>query len=177
VTGPETRIATERSYAGRTFDLQVDRVRLPDGREALREVVVHPGSVVLVPVDGEDVLLVRQFRYAVGTHLLELPAGTLDPGEERAAAALRELREETGYSARSLEPLATAFPSPGYTSEAMHFYLATDLFPAPLSADDDEQIELERIPLNDAVSAARSGSYTDLKTLTGILLAAERLQR
>ena len=123
----ETRSARHTVLRGRALVVHVDDVLLPDGRHAQREIVEHPGSVVLVPVDAGRVLLVRQYRYAVGSELLELPAGTLEPGEAPLQAAHRELAEETAQSAGSLELLAELYPSPGYTSERMWFYLATGL--------------------------------------------------
>jgi ADP-ribose pyrophosphatase len=171
----ETRISGRTIYTGRVFDVVVDRVALPDGVEAEREIVSHPGSVVLVPLDGQDILLVQQFRYALGRNLLELPAGTLKPTEDIAVAAQRELQEETGFASRSLSPLLKAYPSPGYTNEKMHFFLATDLYPAPLAQDADERIEVQRLPIAEAISAALAGTFEDLKTAVGILLLAARL--
>jgi ADP-ribose pyrophosphatase len=149
---------------------------MEDGRRAEREIVEHPGSVVLVPVEAGRVLLVRQFRYAMGAELLELPAGTLEPGEAPLQAAHRELAEETGRAAGDLQLLARLFPSPGYTSERMWLYLATGLGAAePASQDADESIELVPMDLDEATARAKRGEFEDMKTVAGILLAAERL--
>jgi ADP-ribose pyrophosphatase len=173
----ETRSARQTVFRSRALSLHLDQVELADGRRAERHVVEHPGSVVLVPVHEGRVLLVRQFRYPVQTELLELPAGTLRPGEEPPAAGNRELAEETGYTAGELQPIAALYPSPGYATERMWIFLALDLSPAgnDASGDPDEEIEVVPLPLDEAVRRARGGAFDDMKTVAGILLAAERL--
>jgi len=176
---PETRVGSRRIYAGRVVNLRVDRVRLPGGRETEREVVEHPGAAVIVPLDQGDVLLVRQFRYAVGTALLELPAGTLEPGEPPLEAARRELLEEVGVEAADWESLAVLFPSPGVMTEVMHLFLASGLTPPrtvpPARTDtSDEHLAVERVPLPEAVARVARGEIRDAKSVAGILLAARR---
>ena len=169
----EPTIAVEAELTGNRVALRVERVRLDDGTEALRDVVAHPNSVVIVPVDEDgDVVLVRQYRKAAGRELLELPAGVLNDGETSPLdAARRELREETGLDAERIIPLGDFFAAPGSMSEQLFSFLATGLFPNPLPADEDERIEVERVPFMRLVSMARLGEVHDAKTLASLLLA------
>lgn len=161
-------------YAGRVLTLHVDDVVLADGTPAVREIVDHRGSVVVVPILGNDVVLVRQGRYAVSRSLLELPAGTREAGEAEADCAARELAEETGYRPDHLEDLGFYYPSPGYTTEGMHFFLARRLVPEARTPDADERIEVVAMPLATAFHRARTGGFRDLKTTAGLLLVAAR---
>jgi ADP-ribose pyrophosphatase len=142
----------------------------PDGKTHAREIVRHPGSVVLLPLleDGR-VVLIRNYRVAVEQWLIELPAGTLDPGEDPSTAAHRELAEETGYRARSLEMLCRFYPSPGILDEQMHLFLATGLEAGPASLEGGEQIEPCLVAWREALQMARDGRIQDAKTLTGLL--------
>ncbi len=170
----EQRIASERKYDGRVVKLDVDRVRLDDGRESVREVIRHPGAVLIVPVfDDGRVLMIRQHRYAPGCELLELPAGTLDhAGESLVDAARRELAEETGYSAREWRLLTSFYTTPGFTDELIHCFLATGLAPgATGEPDEDEQIEPVLLPLAEARAMARRGEIRDAKTMVGLFCA------
>ncbi len=169
----EVRITGERRYDGHVLRLEVDRVRLPDGGETVREVVRHPGAVVIVPVRADGcVLLVRQFRYAVGETLLELPAGTLHPGEDPLDCARRELAEETGRTAARWRPVARFFSAPGFCDEVLHCFLATELAPAVgAHPDEDENIEVVPAPLADAERLIARGEVRDAKSLVGLLLA------
>jgi len=172
----ETVIGTEPIYKGRVVDLRVDTVRLPDGREAKREVVAHKGAVCVVALQADGkVLLVRQFRLPAGKALLEIPAGGLEPGEEPDACALRELEEETGYRAATLRPLFSCYLAPGYSSELIHAYLATDLTQTQTHFDDNENLQLVAIPLEQAVEQALSGGYEDAKTIAALLVAHRRM--
>ncbi len=172
----ETRIAGERLYTGRVLNLDVDRVGLAGGGEAVREVVRHPGAAVVVPVlDDGRVLLVRQFRYAAGETLLELPAGTRDGGEEPAACAARELAEETGFGASSLQYLTGFFTAPGFTDEFIHCFVASGLAPAAAAVKDaDEELNLLPVTLDEARRLIASGAIRDAKTIVGLLLYAAR---
>ncbi len=175
--GREVRLEGERVYAGRVVTLEVDRVRLPDGSHTEREVVRHRGAAVILPVlDDGRVLLVRQFRYPVGESLLELPAGTLEPGEEPRHCAGRELVEETGWRAGSLRDLGGFYSTPGFTDERLHAVLATGLkrVEDPPPGDADESIEVVAMDLEEVLALARDGAIRDGKTLAAILLA--RLQ-
>jgi len=169
----EKVLSSNYIHKGRVVNLRVDEVELADGRRSTREVVEHRGAVAIVPLlpDGR-VLMVRQFRLPAGRELLEIPAGTLDPGEEPAACAARELREETGYAAARLTPLFCSFLAPGYSSELLHTYAAEDLYPDSANADDDEQLELVEVPLSKALKLISTGEVCDAKTICGLLMVA-----
>ncbi len=162
------------AFRGRLLELVVDRVQEPLlngdlGPEVRREVVRHPGAVVIVAVDESDrVVMVRQYRYAVDQALLELPAGTREPGETPEETAARELREETGYRARKLTQLGTIFSAPGFCDEQLSVFLATGLVPGPTDADEGEDIEVVHLPLAEAESMLVRGAFLDAKTVAGI---------
>ena len=163
-------------YEGRIFDVTVDRVRLPHGREATLEIVRHDGSVVLVPIDDEGrVLLVRQYRHAAGRFLWELPAGSLEVGEDPDEAARRECQEELGLIPGRLERLLTLFPTPGFCTEEMTFYRATALRPpgpgdAEAHQDEDESIEVGLFTPEHVAEMIDRGEIADLKTVAGLSL-------
>jgi ADP-ribose pyrophosphatase len=168
----EERIASQMIYSGRLVNLRVDRVRLPFGKEATREVVEHRGAVGLVPLDEQGrVLMVRQYRVPASRVLLEIPAGTLEEGEDPLACAQRELQEETGYAADCLEPLAAFYSAPGFCTEYLHIFRATGLRNNPRRADVDENIVLERVHLCEALDMVRRGDICDAKSIIGLLLA------
>ncbi|MBI2906251.1 MAG: NUDIX hydrolase [Chloroflexi bacterium] len=168
----ERTIATERIYEGRILNLRIDTVELPNGKTTRREIVEHGDAVAVVALDADDnVLLVRQYRKPIERELLEIPAGGVHPGEEPLDCARRELQEETGYLASSMEKIAMLYTSPGFSSELMHIYLATILSEAPLEADEDEIIELVRVPLWDTPALVASGEICDAKSIAGLLLA------
>ena len=172
---PEAQVRSRRVFEGRVVNLRVDRVRLPDGRETEREAVEHRGAAVIVPLtSAADVLLVRQFRYAAGESLLEVPAGTLEPGEAPLACAVRELAEEVGARAAHWEPLAVLYPSPGVMTEVMHLFLATGLTEGPVPGTPDEDLTVERVPLRQAVEMVRRGEIRDAKSVAGLLLLARQ---
>lgn len=164
-------------YAGRVVTLRLKYVTQPDGTRRLREIVEHAPGAAVVAIDDEDqVLLVRQSRPAVGAHLLELPAGLVDPGETPLECAGRELAEETGYTARRLEPLVSFYSSPGFSTELLYLFVATELEPADVAHDEDEEIELVRMPVDQAIEQVLQGEISDAKTVAG-LLAYERQRR
>ena len=172
----ETILYTQRLYDGRIIKLDLHEVRLPDGNHSKREVVTHPGAAAIVAVDADGkILLVRQFRIASGRILREIPAGTLNADEPPAQCAARELQEETGYKPGKLEPLTGFYPAPGYTTEFIHIYLATDLHESRLAADSDEFIEVDRVTLTEAIDMITRGEIEDGKTIIGLMLAARRL--
>jgi ADP-ribose pyrophosphatase len=157
-------------YKGRLVDLSVDRIVEPGGLKATREVIRHPGSVVVIPYlpDGR-LLLVRQFRYAVGKAMWELVAGGLEPNETPLEAAGRELIEETGYRAGSLRPLVSFYPSPGILGERMHLFEATHLARAARNLDEDERIQVRRFSPAQVTTMLESRKLEDGKTLLGLL--------
>ncbi len=168
------RKSSEVVFDGRRIRVRRD-VFEDDGVEVVREIVEHPGAAVIVPFPVDDeVILVRQFRHAIGKELLELPAGTLEPGEEPAICAARELMEETGFRAGKIRPLGIVYPSPGVLSEVMHFFEARDLAPCESHPDPGEKIEVIRMPIRDAFAGIRCGTITDGKTLIGLMMAQEQ---
>jgi len=167
----------ETIYQGHAFNVRRDEVRLPNQRTMHLDIIEHVGAVTIIPVDnGGRILFVRQYRHAAGRELLELPAGTLDPGEPAETCAMREIREETGYAARKMIKLGEFFLAPGYSTEYMVVYLATELKHDPLPGDQDEFITLQPIPIDEAYSMALSGGLLDGKSLAGLLLAHQYLQ-
>jgi ADP-ribose pyrophosphatase len=164
-------------YSGRAFTIRQDILLTPDGRKAGFDIVDHVGSVVILPLDSNgDVVFVRQYRHAAGLDLLELPAGTLEKDESFETCASREIREEIGMAAGKMELLGSFYLAPGYSTEYMHVFLATDLKDAPLKADADEFITIERIPSAMALTMCESGKISDAKSLAAILLARSHLE-
>lgn len=166
----------ETIYEGRVFHVEKVQMQLPTGEIRAYDLVNHPSAVVIVPQDADgNILFVRQYRVGAGGELLELPAGLLKDGEDPTEAAAREMQEETGMGAGKMMRLGNFYSSPGYSSEYMHIYLATSLYPAPLEQDDDEFIQLEAIPAAKALQMARDGEIRDAKTLAALLLAESNL--
>jgi len=147
---------------------------MPGGRETSREVVEHGDCVAIIAIDAADnVLLVNQFRQPVGKELLEIPAGGIEPGEDPVTTVSRELREETGYLPRKVERLGGFYSAPGYCTEYLHLYLATDLVPSQLYAEDTENIRLVRVPITEIPGLIDSGSICDAKSIAGLLTFLE----
>ena len=168
----EPTVATVTPYRGELVTVRVDTVSLPDGKEAVREIVSHPSSVCIVPVDCQgNVLLVRQYRKAVESFLLEAPAGKMEADENPDTTALRELQEEIGHTAGHLQALGSFYVAPGWCTQMMHAYLATDLVQARLDADDDEFIEVIPVPWADIPGKIANGEIRDAKSITALLLA------
>jgi 8-oxo-dGTP pyrophosphatase MutT (NUDIX family) len=167
---PEQRISSERVFDGRLVSVRVDAVQLPSGREATREVVEHPGAVAILPVtEAGKLILVRQFRYAVGKSLLEVPAGTREPGEPDEKTARRELHEEVGLEAESIELLARFFISPGWCNEELVAFRATGLREIGAQPEQDEDLEIVEVDPADVPALIASGEIGDAKTITSIL--------
>lgn len=168
-------VASEEIFRGRVFDVTVDTIR--EGQTTYkREVVHHPGSAVIIPSfpDG-TIALVRQYRHPAVRYLLEVPAGTLNRGERPEEGAARELEEELGFVAGKLEKLSEFFVSPGFCEEKMWLYLATDLTPTAQRLEDDELLEVVRLPMRQALEMITDGEIEDAKTIIGLMLAAPRL--
>jgi ADP-ribose pyrophosphatase len=168
----------EEKYRGRAFAVEKVKVRLPDGRETYYDYVKHSGAVTIVPVDDQNrILFVSQYRMGVKGILLELPAGTLEKDEDPAICAAREIREETGMAAGKVIKLGEFFLAPGYSSEYMHVYLMTELYPAPLNHDDDEFLQTEAIPVDKVLEMIYTDQIRDGKTLACLLLAMNHLKK
>ena len=171
-TDPEPTIESKDIYQGRIIKLRVDTVQLPSGRTTTREIVEHEDAVCVVPIDeNNNVLMVRQYRKAAQLNLLEVPAGGVEAGETPDETVLRELQEEVSVTSGSLRRLSGFWVSPGWATEFMHAYLATDLTPASLPADDDEYISVERVPLDIIPELIESGEIQDSKSIASLLLA------
>jgi ADP-ribose pyrophosphatase len=169
------RLDSKKVFAGRVFDVTVDTVREGD-KTYVREVVHHRGSAVILPAfDDGTIALVRQYRHPAARYLVELPAGTLDDKEPPEAGAARELEEELGLVAGKLEKLCEFFVSPGFCEEKMWLYLATDLTETAQRLDDDEMIEVVRLPIERALQMITDGEIEDAKTIIGLMLAAPRI--
>lgn len=161
----------ERLLETRLFHVIRREQRLKDGTRTTREIICHPGAVTIVPViDDEHVCLIRNFRVSVEKTLIELPAGTLEPGENPAQTAIRELEEETGFRTSELKPLHSFFLSPGILNEQMHLFVATNLTPGPAQREPGEQIENYIVTWDEAMKMACDGTIQDAKTLIGLLL-------
>jgi ADP-ribose pyrophosphatase len=172
------RVRTRRAFEGRLVKVDVDTVRDPRGREADMEIVRHPGAVAVVPLlsepDSPDpaILLIEQYRHAAGGSIWEIPAGTLEPGEDPAACARRELLEETGASATELEPLTTVYTTPGFTDERIHLFLGTGLTLGEPDREGDEFIKVRPLALTRVLEMIRDGEIADAKTIAGVLWVA-----
>lgn len=163
-------IATKRVFDGRVFGIRIDELRYGDGTVHRLDVIEHGPSLAIVATPARDeIVLVRQFRHPAGQALWELPAGTAEPGEDPLAGAVRELREETGYTARSIRPLGTFYTTPGFCDEAMHFYHAHGLEPGQQALDDDERIEVATFSYRAAWELVRTGEIADCKTVLALL--------
>jgi ADP-ribose pyrophosphatase len=164
----ETWVSKERKFEGRIFAVDVGEARLDDGSLAVREMVAHHGGVAVVPVLGEDVVLIRQYRIVVGKALLEIPAGRLEGDEPPEARARAELEEEVGYRAGELVLAHSYFSSAGFTDERMHVYLAFDLVETTRNPEFDERIEVVRVPIKAIAGMLAAGEIGDAKTIIGL---------
>lgn len=174
-TGKES---SRRIYTGRVINLDVDTVRFPDGSTGELEIIRHPGASAIVPVLGDpasqdpELVLIKQYRYAAGGYVYEIPAGRLNDGEDPRDCAARELTEETGYRADTVDHLYTMFTTPGFTDEKIHVFRATGLRAGESAREADEFMSVERMPLSRALSLISSGEISDAKTALAILYAA-----
>lgn len=167
----EKTLSSQLIYDGRAVKLRIDTVRMPSGRETRREIVEHRDCVAIVAIDADDnVLMVNQFRQSVEKELLEIPAGGIDPDEDPLTTVRREMREETGYLPQKVERLGGFYSTPGYCTEYLHLYLATDLTPSQLYAEDTESIKLVRVPVSQIPTLITSGKICDAKSIAGLLI-------
>lgn len=175
---PDAQVDSTNLYRGKIISLDRDTVRFPDGSTSAFDIARHPGASAVVPFlsdpagDEPQVLLIRQFRYAAGGYLYEIPAGRLDEGETPAQCAARELKEETGCSAEKIEPLTSILTTPGFTDEVIHLFMATGLSHGEASREPDEFVELVMMRLSEALERISTGNITDAKTVLGLLFAA-----
>lgn len=172
------RIESRRVYTGKIISLDVDKVRFPDGSTGELEMIRHPGASAVVPFlsdpagDDPQILMIRQYRYAAGGYLHEIPAGRLNIGEDPHACALRELKEETGCSAQRIEHLFTMYTTPGFTDEKIHLFIATGLEAGETKHEADEFLDLQPMLLSTALQMVKAGEIQDAKTALGLLFAA-----
>ncbi len=170
-------LRSEYLYRGSIIKLRLDQVRLPNQHVVAREIIEHRGAVAIVALDEEPrVLMVRQYRAGAARETLEIPAGTLEEGEDPALCATRELKEETGYSAAQWEPLGFFFSSPGFCTEKMYLFLARGLTAGAATPEDDESITVEWLPLAQAADAIERGEIVDAKSMIGLLRVGRKLQ-
>lgn len=167
----EETLSSEIIYKGRAVGVRVDRVQMPSGRVTTREIVEHADCVAIIAIDdSNNLLLVNQFRKPIERELLEIPAGGIEPGEDPVACVRREMREETGYLPQKVERLGGFYSTPGYCTEYLYLYLATDLIHSPLEAEDTESIQLTRVPLTEIPALIDSGTICDAKSIAGLLI-------
>ena len=175
---PFELIRSEMLLQGRTFKLRRDHLKTPDGRETKLEIIEHGGSVIIIPIDADgNMLFVRQYRHAAGEDLLELPAGTRERNEPYEECAAREIREETGMAAGKLEKVGEFYLAPGYSTEFMGVFIATELSHNPLEPDVDEFLTVEKMSVKDAFEMVMRGDMPDAKSLAAFLLAKPYLEK
>lgn len=176
-----TLLRREKKYRGKIIDLTIDYLQYPSGREAIREIVEHPGGAVAVPFfENSDLLLIRQYRHPFRAPVIELPAGKLENGEEPLRCAQRELREETGYGSDAWSPVTSIMTTPGFCNEVLHVFRADRIYAVPggQSLEEGESsLTVERVPLAAAVAMIRAREITDAKTVVGILMTAHAVEK
>jgi ADP-ribose pyrophosphatase len=176
------RIQTRRAFTGNLISLDVDTLRFADGHEKAVEIVRHGGASAILAflddpkVSDPRVLLLRQYRYAVKDYLLEIPAGGLEPNESPRDCAARELKEETGWTAARIEPLASIYTTPGFTDEVIHIFIASDLTAGEAHLERDELLEVETVRFSEAIARISSGGIADSKTALALLFASRFLK-
>lgn len=173
----EKTISTKKILDGVIFDVERQTVILPNGNEAIREIVVNPNAAAIVAIDNEqNIIMVRQYRTTAKRIMLEIPAGKLDASEQPIVCAGRELREETGYTAKDIKFLFAPMVSPGFSTEHIHIFMATNLTLGETDPDEDEFVDTIKIPLTEAVKKVMNGEIQDGKTISGVLAAARLLK-
>ena len=167
---------TQTVFEGKVFNVRQDQVLYPDGRRVQMDIVDHRDAVTILPLDSDgQIWFIRQYRHAAGKELLELPAGVAEPGEDMQVSALRELQEEIGMAAKHMEKIGGFYLAPGYSTEYMHVFLATDLYPSALPGDESEFLSVEKIDARRALSLAETGQLDDSKSLIALFWARHRL--
>ncbi len=178
VGSTERVLSSKYILKGHAINLRVEKVVTADGHRTTREIIEHPGAVAVVPIDNENnVLLVRQYRSPLKKDLLEIPAGGIDKGEDVKTTVIREMQEEIGYKPQKLVFLAGFYSAPGYSNEYMYLYMAKDLVPSRLTAEDTAGIELVRVPVTQVKEMITSGKIQDAKSIIGLLLMLEYLKK
>lgn len=174
----EKTVSSKEIFKGKIVTLKVDQVEMPGGKLATRELVKHPGGVGVVALtDENEVILVKQYRKPIEKAIFEIPAGKLDPGEEHRVCGIRELEEETGLKAGKFEYLGFIYPSPGFTDEVTHMYLATELYQGEMHPDPDEYLDIVRMPIEQVVEMILDNEISDAKTVAGILKTVRKIQQ
>lgn len=174
----EKTVSSEEIFNGKIVKLRVDQVKMPKGNLAVREIVEHPGGVGIVAVtDNDEIIMVKQFRKPVEKPIYEIPAGKLDNGEEHRLCGIRELEEETGYKAKNFDYLGFMYPSPGFSAEITHVYLATGLIEGEVHLDPDEYLDVEYIPVEKVKEMIMNNEINDAKTIFGVFKALEILKK
>lgn len=173
----ETQLTSQTVFQGKLLHVKSDRVRLSNGHESTREYILHPGAAMIIAMpDDKTITLIRQYRYPLNRHFIELPAGKIDAGEEPLATAQRELREECGYIATEWRHLTTLHPGIGYSNERIELYLARGITQAGRKLDEDEFLEMLNVPVAEAMAWIRDGRITEAKAVTGLLWAEKILR-
>ncbi len=174
----EKTVSSEEIFDGVIVKLRVDKVKMPKGNLAVREIVEHPGGVGIVAVtDNDEIIMVKQFRKPVEKPIYEIPAGKLDKGEEHRKCGIRELEEETGFKAKNFDYLGFMYPSPGFCAEVTHVYLATGLTKGEVHLDPDEYLDVEFIPIERVKEMIMNNEINDAKTIFGVFKALETLKK
>lgn len=173
----EKTVSSQEIFKGKIVNVKVDMVAMPDGSLAERELVGHPGGVGVVALTEDmEIILVEQYRKPIERAILEIPAGKLDSGEDHRVCGIRELEEETGLCAESFEYLGFIYPSPGFTDEVTHIYLATELYQGEVHPDPDEYLDVIKMPFSEAMERVMRNEIADAKTVAGILKTAKKLE-
>lgn len=170
----EETISSKLLHKGKYFSFKTDRVKLSNGTETIRDIVDHPGAVAIIPVIDDDLILVKQYRYAAAKELWEIPAGTLEPDEDPYACAVRELREETGYAGNEWTKIISTYMAPGYSNEIIHFFVANGLSEVGTDLEEDEDITIQRFSFNKILEMIEDNTIEDSKTVTGVLVYLTR---
>lgn len=174
----EKTMKSEKLYEGRILSVRVDTVELPDKKYSKREIVEHSGAVAIVPITKEkEIVLVKQFRKATESVLLEIPAGKLEINEQPVECAARELKEETGFYSEEMEHVIEYFSSPGFTNEKVHIFIANEVIYGEATPEEDEYIDIVKVDFNEAMNMIKNGEIIDGKTIIGIIMAYEKMKK